>query len=229
MAFLSRILLTLVLGCMIVGILSYQIPIFRAQAAFSKARNDGDIMQEHFKTLIHGIKELKLHGERRRSFLKKCLAFAADSFRKNNNAVLSTYSAASSWGQSLVFILIGLLLLLVPVHKSQETLTGYSLLLLYLLTPLQVIMNMLPNVTRANVALMNIAELHFDLGLARARANRCGQSDFSESFPFYLWRKLSTPIARIAVFGGCGRTSSMQSVDSNDSNHLISPSSSGLT
>jgi putative ATP-binding cassette transporter len=46
---------------------------------------------------------------------------------------------------------------------SVETLTGYSLALLYLMNPLQVIINMLPGIGRANIALKKIEELRLSL------------------------------------------------------------------
>jgi putative ATP-binding cassette transporter len=164
MGFLSPVLLVIVIGFMALGVLSYQLPILKAQAAFTRARKDGDAMLEHFRALTHGTKELKLHSQRRRSFLNDILAGTADCFRRNSVAGLTIYTAASSWGQALVFVVIGLVLLVLESHTSRNgMLTGYTLALLYLMTPLQVIMNTLPNLTRASVALNNIKELQIDL------------------------------------------------------------------
>jgi putative ATP-binding cassette transporter len=46
---------------------------------------------------------------------------------------------------------------------SAETMTGYTLVLLYLMTPLQVIMTTLPNLSRANVSLRKVEELGLTL------------------------------------------------------------------
>src|SRR5262249_49536600 len=48
-----------------------------------------------------------------------------------------------------------------PMIKAIDanTITGYAFMLLYLMTPLQVIMNLMPTLGRANVALKKIEEL----------------------------------------------------------------------
>ena len=78
---------------------------------------------------------------------------------------MKIYTASATWGQTLVFIVVGLMLLAFPVSRglSSETLTGCTLALLYLMTPLQVIMNLAPNLARANVAIRNVKELGFQL------------------------------------------------------------------
>jgi len=79
------------------------------------------------------------------------------------------YSAAASWGQTLVFIVIGIYLFILPAagHFNGATLTGYTLALLYLMTPLQVIMNTLPQLGRATVALQTLTQLGFKLAAVR--------------------------------------------------------------
>src|SRR5205807_10295203 len=85
---------------------------------------------------------------------------------KNHNLRgMKIYTVASSWGQSLVFVVIGLVIFILPrvQHLSAVTLTGYVLTLLYLMTPMQVIMNMLPTLARANVAIKKVKDLGFEL------------------------------------------------------------------
>src|SRR5438270_788049 len=64
-----------------------------------------------------------------------------------------------------VAIVIGLILFIFPKMHSLDRalLTGYALTLLYLMTPLQVTMNSLPLLTRANVALNKVNEMGFSL------------------------------------------------------------------
>jgi putative pyoverdin transport system ATP-binding/permease protein len=165
MGFLHWTLLVTVLGFMVLGILTYQLPVLHAQKAFRRARHDSDKLMDHFRALTYGTKELKMHGRRRNAFLSDVLSPTAASFRANNLSGLTTYTAASSWGQTLVFVVVGLIVLGVPAFYpvGAKTLIGYTLALLYLMTPLQVIMNSLPNLARANVALNNVQELGFEL------------------------------------------------------------------
>jgi putative ATP-binding cassette transporter len=163
---LSWGVLLIVLAFMILGIATYQAPILKVQKIFQAAREHSDRLQEHFRALTLGAKELKIHNERRQAFIREGLEATADALQEHNVAGQNLYTVAASWGQVLVFIVIGLILFIFPsIHTLDRTmLTGYALTLLYLMTPLQVIMNSLPQLTRANVALNKVNELGFTLG-----------------------------------------------------------------
>lgn len=165
LSILSWEVLLIVLAFMILGIATYQAPIIKVQKIFRAAREHADRLQEHFRALTLGAKELKIHNERRRIFINEGLQATADALRDHNVAGQNLYTAAASWGQVLVFIVIGLILFVLPsMHRMDRAmLTGYALTLLYLMTPLQVIMNSLPQLSRANVALNKVNELGFTL------------------------------------------------------------------
>jgi len=61
----------------------------------------------------------------------------------------------------LVFVVIGVILFILPTVASSasETATGYVLTLLYLMTPLQLTMNSLPNLGRAGIALQRVEDM----------------------------------------------------------------------
>lgn len=162
---LSWGVLLIVLAFMVLGIATYQAPIIKVQKILQAAREHADRLQEHFRALTLGAKELKIHNERRQAFIREGLEATADALQAHNVAGQNLYTAAASWGQVLVFIVIGLILFIFPsMHPlDRAMLTGYALTLLYLMTPLQVIMNSLPQLTRANVALTKVNELGFTL------------------------------------------------------------------
>ena len=165
MATLSWLLFAVVIVFMVLGIAGYQLPVLRVQKLLRTARKNADQLMGHLRAITHGTKELKVHRVRRQAFMKDQLEAAAASLMRNNISALKLYSAAASWGQTLVFIVIGLYLFFLPTirHLETATLTGYTLALLYLMTPLQVIMNTLPQLGRANVALRTVDELGFSL------------------------------------------------------------------
>src|SRR5947209_2259967 len=165
MGLLSPVLLVIVLGFMVIGIVSYQIPILKVQSIFERARKDGATLQRHFRVLTQGMKELKMHNRRRRAFFDEHLTMTADSLRRYNTAGQNLYSAAASWGQTLVFVVIGLILFALPHFRAltSNMIVAYALALLYLMTPLQILLNTLPQVSRANVALKNSEDLGFIL------------------------------------------------------------------
>ena len=154
-----------VLGFMVIGIITYQLPVNKAVRSLRLARQDADHLFNHFRSLTQGTKELKLHHRRREAFLTQALQSTAASMRHHNIAGMRLYTAATSWGQSLVFIVIGLLLFLLPTLQNIDvkTLTGYTITLLYLMTPLQVIMNSIPNLGRAGVALQRVEDTGIEL------------------------------------------------------------------
>jgi putative ATP-binding cassette transporter len=165
MGFLSPLLLTIVLGFIVVGIIGYQFPVIKAQAVFRKARSEGDAILSHFRAVTQGAKELKVHTRRRRAFLDQVLEPTAASFRRLNITGMRIYNAAASWGNTLVFVVVGLIIfgLASLQHLNAVTLTGYTITLLYMMTPLQVLMNTLPTLGRANVALNNVKRLGLSL------------------------------------------------------------------
>jgi putative pyoverdin transport system ATP-binding/permease protein len=165
MGWLEWKLLLIVLGFMALGIFSYYAGVSRAMAHLRRARGHDNDLQKHFRGLIHGIKELKLHQHRRDAFLSAALDETAGESRSANVSGLSIYSVASSWGQLLVFVMLGLLVFFLhpALGFRPIVLTGFSLALLYVMTPLQVIMNSIPALARANVAIGNAQSLGFTL------------------------------------------------------------------
>jgi putative ATP-binding cassette transporter len=162
---LSWFVLLMVLGAIVVGILTYQLPVIRAIRYFGKVREETDALFSHFRALTGGAKELKLHSRRREAFLSQSLAATAENLRRHNITGLKIFTAAASWGQALVFVVIGLVLFVITLARPLDAagLTGYTITLLYLMTPLQVIMNSLPNLGRANVALQKVEKLGLEL------------------------------------------------------------------
>jgi putative ATP-binding cassette transporter len=180
MGTLSWSLFGIVIVFMVLGIISYQLPIIKVHKMFRAARKDTETLQGHLRALTQGIKELKIHQGRREAFVTDGLDLTALSLKRNNMSALRMYSGAASWGQILVFVVIGLCLFLLPTlgHISGPTLTGYTLALLYLMTPLQVIMNSLPQLGRASVALQTQNELGLTLASTKAEISTAtGQPD----------------------------------------------------
>lgn len=165
LGWLSWGVLLLVLGCMAVGIVTYQLPVVRAMRHARLAREAADALHNHLRALTDGIKELKLHGDRREAFLTDSLHATSDALRRHNVNGFRIFTIAASWGQLLIFVVIGVLLFTLPLLWGSDirTMTGYTITILYMMTPLQVVMNTLPALGRANVALRKVEELGLEL------------------------------------------------------------------
>ncbi|HVF89384.1 MAG TPA: cyclic peptide export ABC transporter [Blastocatellia bacterium] len=154
-----------VLIFMVVGIASYQLPILRASHYFKVARESWDNLFKHFSALTEGAKELKIHRRRRIAFMEQELKPTAASLRDFNITGNTIFTAARSWGQVLIFVLIGLLIFGLPrtLGTDSKTLTGYTLIFLYMMTPIEVILSMFPVLSRADVAVKKIEDIGLSL------------------------------------------------------------------
>lgn len=174
LGWLSWQIFLVVVFLVVLAVLGYQLQVLRANQLFRRARNLHDNLYDHLRSLTGGIKELKLHSRRREAFLGGELEATADSFRKSNVAGMRIYTLASSWGQLLVFAVIGFLMFLLPKFLDLQgpVLTGYVLTLLYLMTPLQVALNSSAAFARANIALAKVESLGVDLASGASDGTR---------------------------------------------------------
>jgi putative pyoverdin transport system ATP-binding/permease protein len=165
MGFLKWQLLLAILGFMALGIVTYQFGVHRADPHFRRGRKSENELQKHYQGLLHGMKELKLHQERRKVFLTDILDKTAQVFRAEAIAGMRIYFVAASWGQLLIFVIIGVSVfgLRGVLGAGAGVLSGFIMALLYMMTPLQVIMNSGPGLARAGVALQNIHDLGIKL------------------------------------------------------------------
>jgi putative ATP-binding cassette transporter len=154
-----------VLVCMALGILSYQIPVRLASRYLSAGRESWDHIVKAIRGLTEGTKELKLNAGRRREFLTGSYEPAAASVLYNGVRGRGILHAASCWGHILFFVVVGLVLFLLPgvVTVGRSVLVGYTLILLYMMTPLEAIMSALPGLTNARVSVRKIEELGLSL------------------------------------------------------------------
>ncbi|HSK81565.1 MAG TPA: ABC transporter transmembrane domain-containing protein, partial [Thermoanaerobaculia bacterium] len=130
LGWLSWKVLLVVLALMVVGILGYHLPMRWGAARQRLAREEGDALFQHFRAMTEGTKELKLHQPRRRAFLAQ-VATTGGAFRRLNVASRSIFAGAASFGQALVFVAVGLVILVIPgtMEADREVVTGFALIL----------------------------------------------------------------------------------------------------
>ncbi|MGB3614270.1 MAG: cyclic peptide export ABC transporter [Elainellaceae cyanobacterium] len=131
------------------------------------ARQEVDHLFQHFRALTDGIKELKLQSRRRQAFFEDDLTVSAKASQRYEKIAYKAAAVASGGGQSLFFLLVGLLLFVVPrlVPDAQAVLPAYILTLTYLRGPLESLVERLPALTSANVSIQKVN----DMGLALAK------------------------------------------------------------
>lgn len=163
---LSWRVLVAVLAFMIVGIASYRLPVVIAFRHFRQGRLHSDALMRHFRAVTEGAKELRLHQPRRTAFFRDELEPAASALSRNSVAANVILSGTTSLGQILFFVLIGLVLFGLPALRitDMDVLAGYSVVILYMMTPLEYIMNSLPTMSQAAVAVQTIERMGLGLG-----------------------------------------------------------------
>jgi putative ATP-binding cassette transporter len=165
LAWLSWVLFLSVVVLIVLGIVTYQLPFYAASRHFVAARKEHNNILSHLRSLIFGIKELKINRMRRKVFLSELLEGSADRFQAHSMSAMKIYILGATWGEMLSFITIGLLVFVAPhlTLVSTSTLTAFVLVLIYVMEPLQFIMNQGPTMSKASVALKNVESMGLTL------------------------------------------------------------------
>ena len=172
------------LGLIISGIFSYQYIANQSKAGFETARVKQDVLFQHFQTVTQGIKELKLHRQRRNAFVQEDLKVTAAKVRHYWMRGMITYAIAGGYGLGLFFIPLGVLLLVFPLFTSitERVLTSYTLTFLYTITPMRGVLNALPLLRQTSVALEKIESLGLSLTEQIVEPNFSTGSDFDDDW-----------------------------------------------
>jgi putative ATP-binding cassette transporter len=173
LGWLSWKLLVGACAMILAGAVVYRIMVSSAFQFLNLAREEEDKLFSYFRALTEGIKELKLHRNRRGAFLTQNVQTTTEAFQKHNVSAEVRFIAAQNWSHFLFFALIGLILFLLPEisNMNPKTLTGYVVTTLYLMGPLAGVMSSLSLFGRANVALQKVNEL--GVSLAQGAIEEC--------------------------------------------------------
>lgn len=146
-------------------IATIQLLLGKMRKFFDLAREEQDRLFKHFRSITDGIKELKLHSERRQEFFTEELQVSANASRDYNLTALNTGAVAIGIGQLLFFMMMGLLLFVLPkfVPVSGSILSAYILTITYLMTPFGNILQRLPAIFRANSSVDKIERMGLTL------------------------------------------------------------------
>ncbi|MGA9377397.1 MAG: ABC transporter transmembrane domain-containing protein, partial [Phormidium sp.] len=163
---LSPQVLLMILVLLAIAISSSNWFFKKGRKMLALAREEQDLLFNHFRTISEGVKELKLNYQRRQDFLVAELEVTAANFRRHNFRGLSLFAVHTNWGKLIFFFAIGAVLFFLPniITINPQTITAYVLTFTYLISPMETIVNKLPLLTKADVALKKIEVL----GLALA-------------------------------------------------------------
>ncbi len=165
MAYLHWKLFLCLLAFFAVTLALYQGAAMRGERHFALSRDDRDTLFGSLRGLTEGTKELKLNAFRRQAFIEHLLKVPAESVRQRNIAGFLSYRIAGIFGRIAFLAILGLLLFVAPRFFAVEStvINGYMLAILYLNMPLTGLLNTLPTLGSARVAMRKIDELGLSL------------------------------------------------------------------
>jgi putative pyoverdin transport system ATP-binding/permease protein len=174
LGYLSLTVFVLVVVFLAIGITSHQLIVGRGKDSLRQARDEQDQLFKHFRTIVLGTKELQLHTARRKAFLTEDLQRSVDRSRKYQVKATDIFAIGGSWGVLLLFLTIGLVVFVLPLWGtlSVSVLSGYALILSFMFTPIRMILNNLPELNRADIALAKIADLGLSLSQRRVESSQ---------------------------------------------------------
>ena len=148
------------------------------------AREIEDKLFGHFRALTEGIKELKLHRERRGVFFSRDIQETTEAYQRHNVTAENRFALAQHWSHLLFYLLIGLVLFLLPTFAAvrPDALTGYVITALYLMGPLAGVLSSFALFGRSNVALEKIERLGISLTTGTPESNGPATSEAELGF-----------------------------------------------
>lgn len=153
------------IACAILGIGSwvYHLNHRRALVHLKKAGAAQDALHGQFKALVSGARELKLNHGKQQSFLHDSLGATLEAVRSARTRGLSIFFVALGFGSFLFFAVIGGVLFFpraTPLDPA--VMTGFTIMFLYIMSPLESLLNALPALSMGRVAYARIEALGAD-------------------------------------------------------------------
>lgn len=164
MAWLSLPFFALTLAVIAFGVVLDVLLGRKVKRLMQQVRQQDDQLTEQFEATINGRCELALSRERRQLLYNQRLEPIAQASLQASVRADTLWAINLNWTSLLVFVLIGTLFFLGQGLGllSQQVVVGYVLAIMFLRTPISMILDAVPAVIRGHVALQAIDDL--DLG-----------------------------------------------------------------
>ncbi|WP_102106858.1 cyclic peptide export ABC transporter [Oceaniglobus roseus] len=151
-----------VLACLVIGAAAFRLAERGPLIRLAQLRADIDTLYIHQRAVIEGAKELQLNQQRGKAFVDRVLGPAAGAVAREYVAATSAYIWVTNIGNSLFYLVIGVVLFGLSGVSSTDLLP-VVLLILYLVKPVSEVLIALPPLRQAGVALDRIEQLGADL------------------------------------------------------------------
>lgn len=165
LAYLDFDVFVFVIQIIFVGVLLYQGPIHFGSRYFMKARDHKNTLQEAFRGLVGGAKELKLSQAKQNSFEQEILFAEEQTVIALEKRGQTIYSLANNFGGLMSFFAIGgLSFVFINYHNiTNMQVIGAVMVLLYVSGPIVGILNFAPQMAMTKISLNKIEQLYQEL------------------------------------------------------------------
>jgi putative ATP-binding cassette transporter len=127
---------------------------------YGQVRVAQDDLQQQYRAITEGAKELRLSRDRRARVHGQHLSGAADRISDLKIRAMKLYWSAEALGSTLFFIFIGVMLgLRGPLGLDIATVSGFVIVLLYMRGPIDLVLGAIPVMAQARIAFGRIAAL----------------------------------------------------------------------
>ncbi|OBP16556.1 cyclic peptide transporter [Rheinheimera sp. SA_1] len=159
--YLNASVFKLVVLSVVAGILVYQLPMIFGRRLFEKNRELNDQLQESIKGLIYGAKELKLDQHKSTFYHNLLLKAQEEKLLRTESVGHAVTRATVSLGDLLSFFVIGVVSFIALNHYTiaSHELVSIVMALLYITTPIAIVLNSIPGLTVAGVSYRKLHRL----------------------------------------------------------------------
>lgn len=140
------------------GSVGYHLAHVKAIRHLSVASQEQDRLFDHFRSLVDGAKELRLNAAKRTRFGRDVLGASIETVRRERAFGMSLFQVSVAWGNFLIYGFIGLVLFVLvgEVPDRGRIMTGFALVFVFMVVPLESLLLVLP---RANLAKVSGAQI----------------------------------------------------------------------
>lgn len=174
MAFLSWQVFLLAILVVGFGSLGYHLAHLRAIRHLDIAAQEQDDLFSYFHSLTDGAKELRLNRDKRIAFYDDVLQQSIEKVRKERTFGMSVFVASAGWGNFLIYAFIGMVLFMLvgDVPDRALIMTGYALIFVYMLGPLEALLLNIPRANLAQVSADRIKEITRSLSSTESQTGK---------------------------------------------------------
>lgn len=164
LCWLSPLLFSFVTMVVLLGVWSNAKLSGKLQSMLTAVRHLDDRLFSQYEAVVEGRNELALNPNRRRFLVNRQFIPTAEASREESIKAEVLWAINLNWTTLLVFTLIGVIFYLGQTLPSisQETVVGYILAIMFLRTPLAMVIDSIPSVIRGSVALKAINRLQLN-------------------------------------------------------------------